>query len=185
MVLYAVLDPLVDAYFGVIDQVSDEIDTLEEAILARRDPELLERLVRTRRWLLETRHLVVPMREILDGLAEQDLPMIDVRHRVYFRDVYGQVVHIVEELDTQREIASGVLDAYLSGINNSLAEVMRRLTAITAVLAGVGATAGIFGMSEAGSALGLPTPLGFWLITAVMVMVGVLVFAYFRRIDWI
>jgi magnesium transporter len=125
------------------------------------------------------------MREILDGLAEQDLPMIDVRHRVYFRDVYGQVVHIVEELDTQREIASGVLDAYLSGINNSLAEVMRRLTAITAVLAGVGATAGIFGMSEAGSALGLPTPLGFWLITAVMVMVGVLVFAYFRRIDWI
>jgi magnesium transporter len=125
------------------------------------------------------------MREMLDQLAEWELPMIEPRHRLFFRDVHGQVVHIIEELDTQREIAGGVLDAYLSGVNNSLAEVMKRLTAVTAVLAGVGAAAGIFGMSEAGHALGLPTPLGFWIIAILMVVVGILVFAWFRRIDWI
>jgi Mg2+ and Co2+ transporter CorA len=62
---------------------------------------------------------------------------------------------------------------------------MKRLTAVTAVLAGVGAAAGIFGMSEASSALDLPAPLGFWLVVGVVVAIGVFVFVYFRRIDWI
>lgn len=185
MVLYALIDAIVSAYFPIIDRIGDEIDELESAILATRDERLLERLVRARRWLLELRHVVDPVRDILDQLSERDIPVVDAAHRVYFRHAWGQVIHVADQVDTQREIAHGVLDAYLSGVNNSLAEVMKRLTAITAVLAGVGAAAGIFGMSEAGAALGLPSREGFWLVALVAVLVGAFVFAYFRRIDWI
>lgn len=185
VVLGAVLVEVVGAYLPVIDRVRDEIDTLEDAVLAGHDRQQLERLVRTRRWLLEARHTLGPMRDVLDVLAERELPMIDAGHRRAFRRVHDQVVHVLDELDVQREIVGGALDAYISGVNNSLAEVMKRLTAVTAVLAGVGAAAGIFGMSEAGAALGVPQSVGFWLVAAVMVLVGVVVFAYFRRIDWI
>jgi magnesium transporter len=149
------------------------------------DPSLIERLFRVRRTLLEVRHLVSPEREILNQLADRDIPLIDAAHRVYFRDVYNHTIRVTDELDTHRELASAVLDAYLTSVNNALADVMKRLTAITAVLAGVGATAGIFGMSEAASALNLPAPLGFWLVVGVVTVIGVAVFAYFRRIDWI
>jgi Mg2+ and Co2+ transporter CorA len=53
------------------------------------------------------------------------------------------------------------------------------------VLAGVGAAAGLFGMSEAAAALGLPGNLGFWVVTAVVLAIGLAVYLYFRRIDWI
>ena len=185
MLLYAIIDPIVDGYFPVIDRVSDEIDELERQVLMGADATIVERLFRIRRSLLEIRHLVSPEREILNQLSDRDLPLIDPSHRVYFRDVYNHAIRVTDELDTHRELATGVLDAYLTTVNNSLSEVMKRLTAITAVLAGVGAAAGVFGMSEAASALGLPAPLGFWLVVGLVALIGAGVFAYFRRIDWI
>ena len=185
MLLYALIDPIVDGYFPVIDRISDEIDALEDDVVSRGDTSVVERLFRVRRSLLEIRHLVSPEREILNQLSNRDLPLIDESHRLYFRDVYDHTIRVTDELDTHRELATGVLDAYLTSVNNSLSEVMKRLTAITAVLAGVGAAAGIFGMSEAASALDLPAPLGFWLVVGVVVAIGVVVFVYFRRIDWI
>jgi magnesium transporter len=185
MLLYAIIDPIVDGYFPVIDRISDELDELEKSVMMGGDASVVERLFRVRRSLLEVRHLVSPEREILNQLSDRDLPLIDPSHRVYFRDVYNHAIRVTDELDTHRELATGVLDAYLTTVNNSLSEVMKRLTAITAVLAGVGAAAGVFGMSEAASALGLPAPLGFWLVVAVVVLIGFGVFAYFRRIGWI
>ncbi|HZW01650.1 MAG TPA: magnesium transporter CorA family protein [Candidatus Deferrimicrobium sp.] len=185
LLLYALVDQLVDGCFPVIDLISDQIDELEVDVVSGKGSAVVERLFRVRRSLLEVRHLVSPEREILNQLSNGESPLISETHRLYFRDVYDLTVRITDELDTHRELASGVLDAYLSSINNSLSEVMKRLTAITAVLAGVGAAAGIFGMSEAASALGLPGHMGFWLVTGVVLIIGLAVYLYFRRIDWI
>ena len=93
--------------------------------------------------------------------------------------MYDHLVRITDELDTHREMLSSALEAYLSTVNNNLSEIMKRLTAVTAVLAGVGAAAGIFGMSEAMNAG------GFWVVVGIVIAVGVATFAYFRKIDWI
>jgi magnesium transporter len=185
MLLYGLIDRIVDGYFPVIDRISDELDELEDALVVRTDRTVVERLFRVRRQLLEVRHVVGPEREILNQLSNRDVAVVDPDHRVYFRDVYDHTIRVTDELDTHRELASGVLDAYLSSVNNDLSEVMKRLTAITAVLAGIGAAAGLFGMSEAASSVGLSGPLGFWAIVAAVLAVGVVVFVYFRRIDWI
>jgi magnesium transporter len=104
---------------------------------------------------------------------------------IYFRDVYDHLIRVTDELDTHRELISGALEAYLSTINNGMSDVMKRLTAVTAVLAGVGATAGIFGMSEAGAALNLVEAPGFWIVTGFVFAIGVVILVYFKRIDWI
>jgi magnesium transporter len=185
MLLYAIIDPLVGGYFPVIDRISDDIDLLEEDVLSGDRDAIVTRLFQVRRTLVEVRHLVSPERDILFQLSNREMALIAEPHRVYFRDVYDHALRVTDELDTHRELAGGVLDAYLTSVNNSLSEVMKRLTAITAVLAGIGAAAGIFGMSEAATSLGLPHPVGFWLVAAIVAAIGVMVFVYFRRIDWI
>jgi Mg2+ and Co2+ transporter CorA len=62
---------------------------------------------------------------------------------------------------------------------------MKRLTGVTVILAGVGAIAGIFGMSEAGLAFSGGEALGFWSVTAVVVAIAVGAAFVLRRIDWI
>lgn len=185
LLLYALIDEIVDGYFPVIDRISDDIDDLEVAVVSRQNSDVVERLFRVRRSLLEIRHLVSPEREILNQLSNREIGLIDEQRRLYFRDVYDLTVRVTDELDTHRELANGVLDAYLSSVNNNLSDVMKRLTAITAVLAGVGAAAGLFGMSEAAKALDLPGNLGFWVVTGVVLGIGLAVYIYFWRIDWI
>jgi Mg2+ and Co2+ transporter CorA len=62
---------------------------------------------------------------------------------------------------------------------------MKRLTGVTVILAGVGALAGIFGMSEAAAALGGTEAGGFWLVTGSMAGLATLAAIVLRRIDWI
>jgi magnesium transporter len=183
--LYAVLDAIVDGYFPVIDRLSDTIDDLEDAAIERADRSVVERIFGIRRSLLLLRRAVSPEREVLNQLTNRDNPLVGPETHVYFRDVYDHLVRITDELDTHRDLLSGALDAYLSTVNNTLSDVMKRLTAVTAVLAGVGAVAGIFGMSEATTAFDLHEGPGFWLVTSLVVIVGALITWYFRRIDWI
>ena len=179
------VDPVVDGYFPIIDRLSDEIDMLEDQVVANPSKPVLERLFRIRRDLLEVRHMVGPEREVFNQLTNRDNPLIAEGRLIYFRDVYDHLIRVTDELDTHRELISGALEAYLSTINNGMSDIMKRLTAVTAVLAGIGAAAGIFGMSEAGGALNLVEAPGFWIVTGFVLLIGVAVFFYFRRIDWI
>jgi magnesium transporter len=92
---------------------------------------------------------------------------------------------VTDELDNYRELVSGTLDIYLSTINNNLSAIMKRLTGVTVILAGVGAAAGIFGMSEAGTAFAGGEALGFWLVTTATVVAAAMAAIVLRRINWI
>ena len=183
-VLWAICDWLVDGYFPVFDEVGDQIDALEEAIIDKPSRWIVEQLFDVRRDLLTIRHSVSPQREIFNQLTNRDLHLIKRERIVYFRDVYDHLIRLTDELDSYRELVSTTLDVYLSQINNNLSEVMKRLTAVTVVLAGIAAIAGIFGMSEAGNIIN-GEPNGFWLVTAISVALGGMALAYFRRIGWI
>ena len=104
---------------------------------------------------------------------------------VYFRDVYDHLIRLTDELDSYRELVSTTLDVYLSQVNNNLSEIMKRLTGVTVILATIGAIAGIFGMSEAGLAFKFQEAAGFWLVTAVSVLIAAAAGLYFRRRNWI
>jgi magnesium transporter len=185
-VLYAVVDHLVDGYFPVFDKLADEIDDLQDAVIAKPSQELLERLLGLRRDLLTIRHAVSPQREIFNQLTTREARLIRPERIPYFRDVYDHLIRLTDELDSFRELVTGTLDAYLTTVNNNLSEIMKRLTAVTVIVAGMGAIAGVFGMSEAALALTLrPEAEPFWIITAGIGAFAVAAWTYFRKIGWI
>lgn len=183
--LWALSDWLVDDYFPVFDRLGDEIDELEDDVMRRPSSWIVERLFQVRRQLLVIRHAVSPQREIFNQLTNRDLGLIQPERILYFRDVYDHLIRLTDELDSYRELVGTAMDIYLSQINNNLNEVVKRLTATTVILAGLGAVAGIFGMSEAGSALAGEQRVGFWLVSLGLVGLAGLAVIYFRRIGWI
>jgi Mg2+ and Co2+ transporter CorA len=62
---------------------------------------------------------------------------------------------------------------------------MKRLTGATVILAGIGAIAGIFGMSEAGAAFGGGEAIGFWIVAIVTITISLIAAFLLRRIGWI
>ncbi|MEA2549861.1 MAG: magnesium transporter [Chloroflexota bacterium] len=183
--LWAVFDKIVDSYFPFADRLEEVVDRLQNEVVDKPDRRTLDELFSLKRDLIAVRRAVSPVREILNEITNRDLKLIDTAEVIYFRDIYDHIIRLTDELDNYRELASATLDVYLSTINNNLSVIMKRLTGVTVILAGVGAIAGLFGMSEAGTALGGKEAGGFWLITAITIALAAGAAVFLRKIDWI
>ena len=183
--LWAIADDLIDGYFPFADRIGDAIDEVQDKVVRKATPDALEALFDLKRELIRVRRAISPVREVFNQLTNRDEQLISEDEIVYFRDIYDHVIRLTDELDNYRELASATLDVYLTQVNNNLSVIMKRLTGVTVILAGIGAVAGIFGMSEAGTALGGKEAGGFWAITAFVVVLAGIAAVVLRRIDWI
>jgi magnesium transporter len=183
--MWALADDVIDNYFPILDQLGDEIDDLEDQVVARADRALLERLFDLKRQMIQIRRVTSPQREMFNALSSREDKFISDGERLYFRDAYDHLIRLTDELDTYRELASATLETYLSTVNNNLSLIMKRLTGVTVVVAGIGAIGGIFGMSEAQFAFRLDEGPGFWVVAFGSLVLAGMAVAALRRIDWI
>lgn len=183
--LWALVDAVVDGYFPIFDQLADEIDDLQDQVIEKSDKATLEHVFRQKRELIRIRHVLAPSREIFNQLTSREYPLIAEPQVLYFRDIYDHLIRLTDDFDSYRELVSATVDVYLSTVNNNLASIMKRLTGITVVLAGLGAVGGLFGMSQATPALAGQEGFGFWSITIGSLVVAAVVIAVLRRIDWV
>ena len=184
-VLWAVCDEIVDAYFPFADRMEDTIDALQDTVMERTDRSTLAEVFKLKREVIEVRRAVTPVREVLNQLTNRDLALIDPGELLYFRDIYDHVIRLTDEIDNQRELVTATLDVYLSQVNNNLSLIMKRLTGVTVIVAGIGAIAGIFGMSEAGAAFKGAEAFGFWAVTTGTILISAVAALILHRIDWI
>ena len=183
--LWAIADDIVDRYFPFADRLGDEIDEVQDRVVREADPDALERLFQLKRELMDVRRSVGPVREVFNQLTNRETELIEPNQVIYFRDVYDHVIRLTDELDNYRELAAATLDVYLTQVNNNLSAVMKRLTGVTVIVAGVVAVAGIFGMSEASTALAGTEGSGFWMVTWVTIVVAAVAAVILRKIGWI
>jgi len=183
--MWALADDIIDSYFPIMDELGDEIDDLEDRVVNRADRALLERLFELKRELILIRRVTAPEREMFNILSSREENAISAEHRLYFRDAYDHLIRLTDELDTYRELASATLETYLSTVNNNLSLIMKRLTGVTVVVAGIGAIGGIFGMSEAQNAFRLDEGPGFWIVTVGSLVIAGVAATVLHKIDWI
>jgi len=183
--LWALADDIIDNYFPILDRLGDEIDDLEDKVVSRADRSILERLFELKRELITIRRVTSPEREMFNILSSREESSISADQRLYFRDAYDHLIRLTDELDTYRELASAALEAYLSTVNNNLSYIMKRLTGVTVVVAGVGAIGGLFGMSEAQYAFRLDEGPGFWIVIFGSMVIAAITAAVLHKVDWI
>jgi len=149
MVLYRVIDTLVDGYFPVLASLDDEIDDLEDQILQRPTEQQLGRLFDMKRSLIAMRKVVTPQRDMFATLLSSDdaLPGMTPDAERYFRDLYDHLIRISDLVDSYRDLLSGALDTHLSTVSNRLNVVMKQLTIIATVFLPLSFLTGFFGQN--------------------------------------
>lgn len=184
-IMWAMVDAIVDGYFPVFDRLGDEIDDVQDAAVERPNPDTLERIFRLKRELIRIRHVLAPSREVFAQLTSREFSLIADPNVFYFRDVYDHLIRLNDELENFRELVADALEIYLSTINNNLSTIMKRLTGVTVVLAGIGAIGGLFGMSEAATAIAGHAGLGFYYIVGGTIAAAIAAVVFLRRINWL
>jgi magnesium transporter len=178
--LYTLVDLIVDSYFPILDEIEDEIDSLEERLLARAQPADMNRLLAFKRSLVHVRRAVGPQREVLNQLTRHEFPFIRPKNLVYFRDVYDHLLRITEELDSLRDILSSALEVHLASTSNQLNMTMKRLTAWGTIFVVITAIAGIYGMNFKFMPE-LEWRYGYFAVMSFMVLISLGLYFYFRK----
>lgn len=186
---YALIDAVIDGYFPVLEALGEAVEDLEDDVIAKPAPNQVDRLHQIKRDLLSLRRAVWPTREMVNALIRGDSPHIGETARLYLRDCYDHSIQLMDIVETYREIASSLLDVYLSSLSTKMNEIMKVLTIIATIFIPLSFLVGLWGMNfdraspwnmpELGWTYGYPIALG------IMLAVGLgLVFWFWRR-GWI
>jgi magnesium transporter len=184
-VLYALVDFVVDNYLAVVGRLAEEVEALEERLLAPPlDEAKIARIYGLRRELQRLRLVVAPTAEVCRRLEHAELPGIDPSFRPYYRDIVDHVNRVLEQIDTLREMLGFAFEASLLLEASRQGAVSRRLAGWAAILAVPTAIAGIYGMNfEHMPELGWRY--GYVAVLAVIAVTCAVLFAGFRRAGWI
>jgi magnesium transporter len=186
---YALLDAVIDGFYPVLEALGERLDDLETA--AAEAPRGMSRSIHdVKRDLLTLRRAVWPQRDLLNGLLRDESLHLGHDARTYLRDTYDHTVEIVDLVETFREVASGLMELYLSGVSNRTNEIMKVLTVLSTIFLPLTFIAGLYGMNfksevsrwnmpELGWEYGYPFAL------ALMVGSTVTLVVFYRRRGWI
>ena len=178
--LYTLVDLVIDSYFPILDDIEEEVDSLEDRLLLRTSRVDMNALLALKRSLVHVRRAVTPQREVLNELTRHDFPFVRPENLVYFRDVYDHLIRITEELDSLRDILSSVLEIHLAAASNQLNITMKRLTAWGTIFVIITAIAGIYGMNFKYMPE-LEWRYGYFAILALMALISLGLFFYFKK----
>jgi magnesium transporter len=186
--LYKIADYLISEYMPVVEKIDDAIDQIEDQVFDRPSPRTLEQLFTIKRVLLAMRRIVLPQREVMNKLARDDFQVVDPKDRIFFRDLYDHLVRLHDLNESLRDLVGGVLDTYLSVINNRMNEIMKTLTVITVLFMPLTFVTGFFGMNffePLGLMKGWTTNPVFYLTLGIVVFLPIGMYIWFRRRTWL
>ncbi len=187
--VYKILDAITSTFIPVLSRVDDDIDDLEEQVIALPREEDLQRIFSLKRDLVAMRRVISPMRDMFQRNADRisELPGLETDDKLYFRDLYDGLIRTAEIVDAYRDLLSGATDLYLSTVANRQGEVNRQLTIIATIFLPLTFFTGFFGQNFSlltGHVINHNWT--FWVFGVGLLIGSVIGFwVYFRRKGWI
>lgn len=184
---YAVLDAIVDGFFPVLERYGERIEELEEEVIVNPTPQTLQKIYQVRRELLQLRRYIWPQRDAINSLIRDGNELISEEVRIYLRDCYDHAVQVMDMVETYRELASGLMDVYMSAVSNRMNEVMKFLTVMSSIFIPLTFIVGIYGMNfnTDKSPWNMPELNWYWGYPACLAFMALvaagLVFVFWRR----
>lgn len=184
---YALMDAIIDGFFPVLEKYGERIEDLEDEVISQPTPKTLKKIYKVKRELLQLRRAIWPQRNLLHTLIQDENEMISHEVRVYLRDCYDHAVQVIDMLETYRELASGLMDVYLSAVSNRMNEIMKLLTVISAIFIPLTFIAGVYGMNfnTEKSPYNMPELNWYWgypaCLAVMAVIAGILLYIFWRK----
>jgi len=181
---YALIDAIVDGYFGILEKIGEKVEIMEEDLISNPTPKTVHEIYNLKREMIYIRKSVWPLREVLNNILREESKIIKDTTHIYLRDLYDHTIQVIDTVETFRDLISGMLDMYMSSVSNKMNEVMKVLTIFAAIFIPLTFIAGVYGMNfqympELSLSWAYPA---IWIV---IILVAVSLLIYFKHKKWI
>lgn len=185
MLLYRIVDTMVDNYRPEVDKLSEKLDKLEKEVFERPNTQMARRILNFKKDISSLRQTVLPQRDVVGRLARREFPMISEQLAYGFRDVHDHLVRLSDEAMFSQDRITSILDAHLSAVSNQLNQVMKVLTIIATLFMPLTVLTGMYGMNVPLPHLPGGEHAQFWWVCGIMFALSAAMLGYFRKKGWI
>jgi len=182
--LFALLSEITEEFFDHVEELSDDLDRLEDRLITSTEREVLQDVRMMREHISTVWRSVWPLREAADSLAERDIGVIRAQNHTYFHEVSDSLELLLHEVEGLNQIIPQLIDLYETSTSNQLNQIVKVLTVFSVVFAPLTLIAGIYGMNFQ-NLPGLGHSLGYSLALALMAAVAVSMLGLFYLKGWI
>jgi magnesium transporter len=182
--VWAITDKVVDDYLPVGDGIEDDIEEVENDVFDDDVPAPTQRIYHLKREVIEFHRAVWPLLTPLESLEAGTFAAVPEELRRYFRDIADHARRVDEQVNSQRELLTSILEANLALVSVNQNEVIKRISAVAGIIAVPTFIASNYGMNFEHMPE-LDSPLGYPLALAAMALCVVALILFFRRIDWL
>ncbi|MBR9999486.1 MAG: magnesium/cobalt transporter CorA [Cyclobacteriaceae bacterium] len=181
---YALIDSVVDQYYGIMEFIRDRIEEMEDYVLTNPSQKYMDQIVAIKKHLTNIRRIVLPLKGAVDRIFADESEYITGDTFTYFRDVQDHIIHLADHFDAFREALTSLMDMYMSNLSNNLNVIMKTLTIFSLFFVPLTFIAGLYGMNfqhmpELTWKFGYPAVL-FLMLVSVIIM-----FIFMRRRGWL
>ncbi|MCB1039829.1 MAG: magnesium transporter CorA family protein, partial [Acidimicrobiales bacterium] len=183
--VYGLLDVVIDGYFDAVDVFDEYYDDISETIFSDRpiQPDQQLHWFQMRRALFRLHRLAVPMREAVSSLMRREHGVVPEQLYPYFQDVYDHILRVTESTDALRDLVATIVETNLSLRDYRQNQIMKKVTSWAAIIAVPTLITGFYGMNVPYP--GFARHSGVWVSAGLMVALSSLLYASFKRRDWL
>jgi len=179
---YMLIDKIVDEYYAVIENIDDDIETLENDLINKPSENLSQRILDIKKKFIDLKKFIYPLRDELRKTLREELKMIDKSTKAYLSDIYDHLLQISQTMDLFRDMIAGLLELHLSNNDLRMNRIMTRLTVVTSVFIPLTFLVGLYGMN-----LKMPEFQWIWFYPVLwifMITISVLMIIYMKKKRW-
>lgn len=174
---------VLDSYETAVRWLEDQADQLTDAIFAERPLNRNEQIwaFRLRAALSKLHRIAEPMQSAINDLV--DSPRRSEAESRRWNKIVERQERMMRRADALRDALTSVFQTSLALSDDHANQIMKRLTGWAAIIAVPTLVTGFVGMN-----VQFPlddTTAGFWVYLVIMVVPVVILFAVFKRLDWI
>jgi magnesium transporter len=177
---YLILDNIVDNFIQFSHVLTNDIDELEQDVLNRPRPVVLNHIVRMKKRIMNFKRSIDPLKEAINSMQNE----VADENKKYYRDLYDHIVLESENIAMYRETLINLLSLYHSQLGHKTNDTMRTLTVISSIFVPLTFIAGVYGMNFKNMPE-LEWHSGYFYVLGLMAVVGIGMFIFSIRKKWL
>lgn len=169
---------------GVIDEIEDRTDYLEENLIESVDSKYRLEILAVRRETIILKRYLSPQKEALSKLYNEKISWIDEYKRIELRETNDQLMRHIEELDTIRDKVILIQEELANRLSDQMNKKMYILSIISAVFLPLTFLTGLFGINIGGIP-GAQNDNAFYVFSAILILIVTVQYVIFKKKGWI
>ncbi len=182
--LFCILDSVIDNYFLIVEALADKIEVLEDQLFEDPQESASQEIQELKREALRIRKNIFPLREVVNRLEKTEANYIYPQTINYYKDLYDNVIQVIETIEIYRDMIWGMVDLYMSTMSNKMNNVMKVLTIIATIFIPLTFIAGIYGMNF-DYMPELHYKYGYFVVWGIMIVMLFAMVYYFKKKKWL